>query len=65
MPAFNLFCPSCQQKLKQLISNSKNMILGNSQYDPPIELNVERNVTDDKSFETLEEHPATEKELTQ
>jgi hypothetical protein len=54
-------CKECQQKLKELLLNSEDMILGNKSYEPPIEFR-RRIVTDDYSWITLEERPATEED---
>jgi len=54
-------CKECQRKLKELILNAEDMILGNKDYEPPVELR-RRIVTDDNSWITLEERPATEKD---
>jgi len=51
-------CPECQRRLKQLLLEADDMILGNKEYEPPVEFR-RRLVTDDDSYETLEERPAT------
>jgi len=50
-------CPECQKKLKQ-IKDKSCMILGNKAYEPPVEFTYKYE-TDDKSWVTLEERPAT------
>jgi len=55
-------CPACQQELKWLMKEG-TWILGNKEYEPMIELNNTKDEVDDESWETLEEHKATEEEL--
>lgn len=55
-------CQHCQQKLKQTLAEAR-WILGNKDYEPPIELNSVKDELDDDSWVTLEEHKATPDEL--
>ena len=51
-------CETCQRRIKKLLLESDDLILGNRSYKPPVEFR-RRLVTDDDSYETLEERPAT------
>lgn len=55
-------CPHCQQKLKKTLADAR-WILGNHDYDPPIELNSVKDEVDDESWTTIEEHKATPEEI--
>jgi hypothetical protein len=55
-------CPECQKKLKKLLAEAR-WILGNKNYEPPVELNSVKDEIDDDSWTTLEEHKATPVEL--
>ena len=54
-------CEECQRRIKKLMLESDDMILGNRSYEPPVEFR-RRLVTDDNSYQTLEERPATEED---
>ncbi|MHA1267929.1 MAG: hypothetical protein ACTSRS_22085 [Candidatus Helarchaeota archaeon] len=51
-------CKECQRRLKQLLAESDDIILGNKDYEPPVEFR-RRKVTDDESWIMLEERLAT------
>ena len=55
-------CPTCQKRLKITLAQAR-WILGNKEYDPPIELNSVKDELDDDSWVTLDEHKATPEEI--
>jgi len=57
-------CRDCQKTLRETMQNLGSLIIGNDKYEHPVELNV-RNETDDDSYQTLDEHSATEEEKKQ
>lgn len=55
-------CKQDQQKLKRILANA-TWILGNKEYEPPIELNNTKDEINDSSWETVEERKATKEEM--
>jgi len=51
-------CEKCQSELHKLITESQTLILGNKDYDPPIELSRAWDI-DDKSWKELERRTPT------
>jgi len=56
-------CKDCQNNLRKLMQTASSLIIGNDKYEHPVEFNM-KNATssDDDSYVTLDEHPATEEE---
>lgn len=57
-------CSDCQKVIADLFDNSSEFIIGNKDYEPPIELS-RKFVTDDKAWRDLERRPATTDEKKQ
>jgi hypothetical protein len=55
-------CESCQEKLHELITKSSKLILGNKDYDPPVELSRDWDI-DDNSWKELERRKPTLEEF--
>lgn len=55
-------CTECQKEIRELLQTAESLIIGNDKYEHPVELN-RRIMDDDKTFFTVEKHPATQEEL--
>jgi len=54
-------CIACQKILTKLIEDAEQLIFGNKEYEPQLELNRKFEIDDD-SWKTVEKRPSTEEE---